>query len=249
MTKIPSGIQLYTVRNECEKDFAGTLKAVAEMGYQGVEFAWNYGGMSPEELAAFLKELGLSACGLHVPIEQALDGESEAYAYAKAIGAPYIITSLPAEVEKDWYAAIEQVKKAGEIARAQGVTFTYHHHAQEFQKIDGEYALDLLYKKTDPQAVLVELDTYWLTLGGVDPVKYIRKYAGRVRLLHLKDMNAADRSFAEVGTGLMDLPAIFDAAQDVGIQWIIVEQDVCKGPAIESARISIENLKETNLAA
>jgi sugar phosphate isomerase/epimerase len=218
------------------------------MGYQGVEFAWNYGGMSPEELAAFLNDLGLRTCGQHVSLAEIQDPASDPYTYAEVLSCHYLTTSLCNEVEKDWLGTIEQVAKAGQVAREQGMTFTYHNHAQEFELVDSQCALDMLYARTDPQAVQAELDTYWIQKGGQDPVAYIRKYSGRVPQVHLKDMDAADGSFTEVGEGLMDLPAIYDAGADVGAQWMIVEQDTCKRPAIESAEISVRNLQAAGLA-
>lgn len=243
MADIPVGIQLYTVREDCKKDFAGTLKALAEMGYDGVEFAWNYGGMSPAELAAFLRDVGLRACGLHAPEDQVDKPDGGAYAYAKGLGCPYISTSLAGEVEKDWPGAIALVQRAGRAAAQCGVQFTYHNHAQEFQKLGGRYALDLLYTRTDPRQVQAELDTHWIARGGLDPAAYIRKYAGRMPQLHLKDIGP-NNEFVEIGAGVLDLPGVLAAARDAGAQWIIYEQDRCGGPAIESARLSITNLRK-----
>lgn len=243
------GIQLYTIRTNLEQDFTGSLKELAKMGYQGVEFAGNYGKMQPEELAAFLKETGLECCGLHTSLAEIGNAASKSYAYAKALQCSYLTTSLCGEVEKDWAATIEQVKEAAAVARGAGYLFTYHNHAQEFARIDGEYALDQLYSQTDPQDVQAELDVYWIKKGGEDPVPYLRKYAGRVPQIHLKDMDREDGSFTEVGEGLMDLPAIYQAGADIGAEWVIVEQDVSKrDSALESAKISIDNLKKAGLA-
>lgn len=250
MTEIPVGIQLYTVREHTgeEASFKETLTALAEMGYKGVEFAWAYGGMDPADLAFFIESLGLTCCGMHTSLEHILDPNSESYDYAAALKSPCVTTSLAGEVAKDWRATIAQVQQAGETAVAQGLCFSYHNHAQEFDKIDGEYALDLLYANTDPAAVQGELDTYWIKKGGEDPVPYIRKYAGRVPQIHLKDMNPDDGNFTEIGEGLMDLAGIFAVGSEVGAQWVIYEQDVCPGLAIDSARLSIDNLRRAGLA-
>ncbi len=242
MADLRTGIQLYTVRQTLKDDFPGTIKALAEMGYDGVEFAWNYGGMTPEELAAFLQEVGLVACGLHAKKDEVDRPDSDAYAYAKALGCPYVTTSLAGDVEAGWDAAMDLVAAAGETAHGLGLTFTYHHHAQEFAKIDGQYALDLLYARTDAVKVQCELDTFWIKRGGEDPVSYIRKYAGRVPQIHLKDMNT-EGDFSEIGTGVIDVPGVLDVAKEIGAQWIIYEQDRCAGAEIDSARTSIRNLK------
>ena len=113
--------------------------------------------------------------------------------------------------------------------------------------IEGQYALDMLYAATDPKTVKAELDTYWIKKGGADPAPYIRKHKGRVRQIHLKDMDPTDGSFTEVGAGLIDLPAVFQAAQEAGAQWMIYEQDRCKRPPLESAKITIENLRKAKL--
>jgi len=247
MKKFPLGIQLYNVRDDCKKDFKATVSALAKIGYQGVEFAGIYGGMSPEELAAFLKELRIVCCGLHVPFEHLLDPKSDSYRYAKAVQGPFITTSCAGEVAKDWQGTIAKLREAGRVARSAGLTFTYHNHAQEFQKINGKYALDLLYEAAEPLTVQAELDTYWIRKGGEDPAAYILKYSGRAPQIHLKDMDAADGSFTEVGAGLMDLPAIYAAAEKAGSRWIIYEQDRCKRPPLESAKLTMDNLRKAKL--
>ncbi len=241
------GIQLYTVRDRCATDFKGTVTALAEMGYQGVELAWNYGGMSPDALAEFLASLNLRAAGLHVSLAEILNPNSDAYRYVMELKSAYLTTSLAGEVAKDWRNTIAAVQRAGEVAREQGVIFTYHHHAEEFAVIDGEYALDLLFAGTDATAVAGELDTFWMLKGSVDPLSYLRKYAGRVPQLHLKDMDPITRGATEVGCGLLDVPAVFATAADAGVRWVIVEQDICAGSSLDSARASLAYLHRTGL--
>lgn len=248
MAKIPVGLQLYTVRETLIRDFKGTLQQIAEFGYKGVEFAGQYGDMEPEALAAFLKEIGLKCCGQHASDKAIQDPASKIYGYAKALGCPYLTTSGCGQVDKDWPGAIETYRQCGAIAKANGCQFTYHNHSQEFTKFDGVYAEDMLFQKTDPSEVQAELDTYWIRRGGPDPVAYIAQYAGRVPQIHLKDMNPITCNITEVGTGLMDLKGIFKVAKEVGAKWIIVEQDTCPGPELDSVRLSMENLKKAKLA-
>jgi len=236
------GIQLYTVREDLGKDCRGTLEAIAGMGYKEVEFAGVYGGFAPGRLSALLGELGLLCCGLHLSLNQLLDPSSEGYAYAEALESPFVTTSLAGEVERDWNAAIAGTAQAGEIAAKKGKTFSYHHHAKEFARTGEKYALDLLLEKTDPAVVKLEADTYWIHKGGEDPVRYLRGYAGRVPQLHLKDVDPADGSSAEVGAGSLDIPAILAAAEDAGVRWVIVEQDHTKRTPLESARMSAKRL-------
>jgi sugar phosphate isomerase/epimerase len=175
------------------------------------------------------------------------DPSSDLYAYARACGGHFVSPSMANRVD-DWAAAIEDAKTAAKVAADQGMQFTYHNHAQEFQRIDGQYALDMLYERTDPAAVQAELDVYWIRKGGADPVAYIRKYVGRVPQVHLKDMDPSDESFAEIGAGCLDIKGICEAAAEARTDWIIVEQDTCKQPSIDAARQSVEFLKQAGLA-
>jgi sugar phosphate isomerase/epimerase len=240
------GLQLFTVREDMKKDFKGTLAAVAEMGYEAIETGAP-AEMGAQEFAAFVKSLGLVTAGVHAGVDELMVAGSRPYQYARALGAPHVTISAMYDVDKDWNALIEKVKIAAAVAKKEGFQFTYHNHHLEFKRLGGEYALDILYARTDPKLVQCELDTYWIKRGGEDPVAYIKKYKGRTPEIHLKDMDPADESFTEIGNGCMDLAAIFDAARYVGAKWIIVEQDKWKGTGLESARISIDNLKKTGL--
>jgi len=246
VAKIPIGIQVYTVREELKADFKGTMKALAGMSYKGVELGGDTGGMAPKELAAYLASEGLVVPGIHGSTADLSNPAAAIYEYAAATGAPYVTTSRDTDVGK-WEIVIEEIAAAAKVAKSKGVQFTYHNHAAEFTRIGGRHALDILFERTDSNFVQCELDTYWIKKGGEDPVAYIRKYRGRCPEIHLKDMDAADGSFTEVGNGLMDLPAIFAAAAQAGAKWMIVEQDKWKGRGIDSARISIENLKARGL--
>ena len=237
------GIQLYSVREPLKDDFKGVLRELAKMGYQGMEFAGQYGDMEPAELAAFLKEIGVSACGMHVGLDSILNSGDKCYQYAKAIGCKHLITSLCGNFIKDFDLLVGKCNEAGRVAGANGMVFTYHNHAQEFETIDGKIALDLFYARTSPELVKAELDTYWIKKGGSDPVAYLTQYASRLPLIHLKDMDKVDGSFTEVGTGLIDLKGVLEVARTSAAGWVIYEQDACKRPQLESAGISLNNIK------
>jgi sugar phosphate isomerase/epimerase len=133
--------------------------------------------------------------------------------------------------------------------KSDGLQLCYHNHSFEFQKFDGKYGLDIFYENSDPNLVLAEIDTYWVQHGGEDPAQFLRKYPNRCPLIHLKDMLAdAQKSFAEVGAGILNWPEIFKACEAVGAQWYIVEQDRCQRPPLESVRMSFENLKRMGIA-
>jgi sugar phosphate isomerase/epimerase len=238
-------LQLYTLRSEMSSDFVGTLRRVAGLGYQGVEFA-GYGGLTAGDMKRLLDELGLVAAGSHVGLarlEGALDDE---IAYASAIGLRDIALPVMPEGRRetlnDFRRLADFLNATGERCRAGGLRLSYHNHAFEFARFDGAYALDRLLAWTDPAVVFWEPDVYWIARAGEDPVAYLRKYADRCPLVHIKDVaDDAERSFAEVGAGTLDFEALFAAAPNA--DWYVVEQDRTKGPAIDSARISIENLR------
>lgn len=241
---IPVAVQLYTLREEASRDFAGTLERVAEIGYKGVEFA-GYGNLTASKLKDTLEKLGLKAAGSHVGLDQLKDRLDEVIDYNLEIGNKYIVCPWNQYgSHNDYIETARLFNKIGEKCKEKGLQFCYHNHSHEFASYNGEHGLDILYRETDPELVMAEIDTYWVKYAGLDPAEYIKKYSGRTPLIHLKDMdNGEDRAFAEIGNGILDFNSIINAAQDSGAEWLIVEQDVCKRPAIESVKISFENLK------
>ena len=129
------------------------------------------------------------------------------------------------------------------------MTLCYHNHDFEFKPLDnGQLGEDILLENTDPSLVKAEVDTYWVLKAGHDPVAFLQKHSGRVPLIHIKDMDPADESFAPVGTGKLPLDELVAIAPEVGAEYLIVEQDVCKGPAIEAVTLSYNNLKAKGYA-
>ena len=245
MKKWKTAIQMYTLREALEQDFKGVCRELVKLGCDGAEFVAFFGGMSPEELAAFLKEIGLKACGLHLSSEDLVSANSpRSFEYAKALGIHYVTFSYGGDFTKVTPEVTALCAKAGENAARNGFQFTYHNHAAEFAEYEGGYALDYILSHTDVHQVMAELDVYWVTKGGEDPVKYIRRYASRLPQLHLKDMDRGDGSFTELGNGCIDLAACIQAAEDTNCEWLIYEQDVCKRPAFESAAISLAHLNK-----
>lgn len=253
MAQIPVALQLYTVRDEMEKDFTGTLRKVAEIGYVNVELA-GYGGMAAVDLKALLDELGLKAIGSHVGIEL-LEGPGLAKAIEdhKVVGAPYIIVPYLAEERRkdkaSYLRLAESFNEIGETVKQAGLQLCYHNHDFEFkQQFDGKPALEILLDETDPDLVKSELDTYWVLFAGADPVQFMNKYPGRFPVIHIKDMDKEDRSFAPIGTGVLPLDAIIQAAPAAGAKYLVVEQDTTKGPSLDAVRTSLNNLKARGYA-
>lgn len=242
---IKVGVQLYTLRNETQIDFAGTLEKVAKIGYEGVEFA-GYGEISSSQMRRYLESFGLKAAGSHIGIDILSQKLDELIEYNLEIGNKYIVCPWNNYNGREEYLkAAELYNQIGQKCKDNGLKFCYHNHAKEFECFDGEYGMDIIYNNTDPQLLMAEIDTYWVYYAGVDPVEYINKYKGRCPLVHLKDMEAGeDRSYAEVGNGIMDIKSIISAAITAGSEWLVVEQDECKRPAFESVEISFNNLKK-----
>lgn len=245
MAQLPIALQLYTVRDETARDFTGTLRNVAEMGYPAVEFA-GYGGLPASQVASLLAELGLQAASTHLgfaALDQRLDAELD---FCQEIGCSYMVfAALPPEQrgEERVRALIEWFNKVGGRCRERGVTFAYHNHDFDFARSsDGRFLLDLLLEETDPTLVALECDVYWATFAGVDPISYLQRWSGRVPLLHVKDMTS-DRRFTEVGDGTLDMSAICRTASAAGTRWYVIENDQPRIPSLESARRSLEYLR------
>lgn len=269
MQKEKIALQLYSVRNEMEQDFYGTLKKVKEMGYTGVEFAGLF-GHTPEEVKAMCEELGLVALSAHVPLQDLREDPDGAIATYKTIGCKYIVVPyLTPEYRPGtpgFQTVIDSVKMLGEKMAAAGMVLQYHNHDFEFVKLDGKYALDILYTEAGPELLQTQIDTCWVNVGGEDPAEYLKKYAGRTPTVHLKDfvgsksenmyaligINEGEKQESDankfelrpVGKGVQDFPRIIAAATEGGAEWFIVEQD---NPSmgyspLECAQISIQYL-------
>ncbi len=264
-------LQLYSVREDAEKDLAGTLRQVKAMGYAGVELAGLH-GRTVAEMKALLQENGLALCSAHVPYTAMMadpDGVLGAYAEAgcRYVAVPYLTEEYHLGAEKG-EEAVAGMRMLGEKAAALGMTLLYHNHDFEFKKIDGEYKLDLLYKFIPHQYLQTELDTCWIKVAGEDPVAYIKKYTGRAPIVHLKDyyMRGQDTrgaykligiesdeaqpggdafEFRPLGAGVQDVPALLVASANAGAQWVVVEQDepTPGKSALQCARESVAYLK------
>lgn len=249
------GVQLYTLREETAKDFAGALRKVAEEGFAGVEFA-GYGGMEADKLKALLDELGLKAIGSHVGIARLRDALDEEIAFNKAIGSSYIVCpGLGKEYrdsEEAWKSTFALLEEIGRKCAEQGIGFGYHNHAFELEeKVEGAWALDALFGSTDASAVKVELDSAWVHAAGLDPVAYIGSYAGRLPLVHLKDLRREEDGkwqTVELGSGEVDLLAIAKASDEAGAEWLIYEQDRTQNPPFVALANSAKWIKENRLA-
>lgn len=243
MKNLKTGIQMYTIREALKQDFKGVCRELVKLGCDGAEFV-SFGDMEPKELAAFLKEIGLNACGIHLSAKHFETDETDpsVFAYAKALETRYVTFSFGGDFTQVTPDVVRLCRNAGEAAGKNGLIFTYHNHAAEFAVYSGLHALDFIYANTDPARVMAELDVYWVAKGGEDPVKYIRTYAQRTPQIHLKDMDRSDGSFTELGQGCIDLESCVRAAREGICEWLIYEQDICRRSPFESAVMSLEYL-------
>jgi len=226
------GIQLYTIRDMVKDDFEGTLEMLSKIGYRSVEAA-GYGdrkfyGYSPKEYKKIVAGYGLIPLSSHsnVPVLEAqkvIDDSLEA-------GMKYLIVpSIPYEKRSnldDYKALAEEFNRIGEKCEASGITFGYHNHAFEFEKMNGIIPYNLLLENTEPDLVTMQLDLYWMVYGGYEPADYFKQYPGRFKLWHVKDMDSTKtRKSTEIGSGIIDFPALFNLKKEAGMEYCFLEQE------------------------
>jgi sugar phosphate isomerase/epimerase len=250
MKSTPIALQMYSLREESEKDFIGTLKKVSEMGYDGIEFA-GYGGLAADVLKKKLDELGLKAASSHIPLttleqEQELE---EIIRYQHVLGCKNIVCPyLPPErqTKEDYYNLLPILNKIGKRCFEEGINFSYHNHDFELIQLDnGKKPLELLLEETNPQWVQTEFDVYWLTKADENPVEWIERYHNRTPLIHLKDMTTdGEQFFAELGTGGVDIDGVLTQGSKSNVEWWVIEQDQSRRTPLESVKISLDYLKK-----
>ncbi|MDQ0482471.1 sugar phosphate isomerase/epimerase family protein [Guptibacillus hwajinpoensis] len=243
MANIPVAVQMYTLREECEKDFVGTLEKVAEIGYQGVEFAGYY-GMPAKDLKKVIDQLGLKAVSSHIPLDSLQEDLLSVIEYQREIGSNKIVCPFIApeqRTEEGYSELIRSLNDIGQECSKEGITLSYHNHDFELERLrNGKTALETILDETNPEWVKAEFDIYWLTRAGEDPVEWMRRYQDRTPLVHLKDMTmGGEKVFAELGTGGVDLNAVLNQENASNVEWWIVEQDRCNRSPLESIEISM----------
>ena len=205
---LPLGLELYSVRDMLPKDYAGTLKKVAALGYREVEAAGYY-GHSAADVKAAMANAGLRCVSAHYSSDLLSKTLDDIIAFHKVLGAEYILCSYPGHKNppakgaehtftlEDWHWNAEQFNQWGAKVKAAGFRFGYHNHTPEFVVVDGVTPYDELMKLTDPALVTFEMDCGWVTVGGGDPVAYLHKYPNRISMLHLKDFKKAAKPFSD----------------------------------------------------
>jgi sugar phosphate isomerase/epimerase len=241
------GIQLYTVRNQFQADPEGTLRRLAQIGYKEVEFA-GYPPGSAQDVREMLQRHGLTAPSSHVNLRAVDDTWQQTLDFAAAVGQRYVTVPSFGGADRRTLDGIKRVaarfNQAAEAARKHGLTFSYHNHDFEFAPVEGAVPFDVLLAETDPKLVTFEMDLYWITKGGKDPLDYFAKWPGRFPQVHVKDMDGSPRKFfADLGTGTIDFARIFRKARQAGIRHYYYEQDETPGDPLLSAQASYRYLR------
>jgi sugar phosphate isomerase/epimerase len=240
------GVQLYTVREQLEKDFEGTLSKIASIGYREVEFAGLF-DHSPQETKAILDRNGLTAVSSHVDYDHLGSDFGKAVDGAKTMGQSFLVCSWIDEKLRN-PEGLKQVaatfNRAGEQSKKAGLQFGFHNHDYEFKPVGRNLLYDTLLDETDPNLVKMEMDLFWITNGGQDPVSYFKRYPGRFPLVHVKD-RTKDGQMADVGSGAIDWKRIFAESEKAGIQHYIVEHDDPKSPfdSIKASYTYLQNFR------
>lgn len=258
------GIQLYTLRNEMEKDPKGTISAVADAGYKQIELM---DVMDATKLMPIAKDKGLYATSAF--IQWNILGEAKPAAgtntmeicieQANKHKIKYLVFGYIGkgnrETADQLKATAERCNKAGELCKKAGIQLCYHHHSFEFQPLEGgKTGMDVFIENFDKELVKFEIDVFWAAIGGWDPVQTLEKLGSRVAQVHLKDLlpntpNIFDEgkvpkeAFKEVGAGGIDMKAVLAMSKKIGVDQCHVEQDQSPNP-VKSIQLSMSNLKK-----
>lgn len=250
------GLQLYTVRDQMAKDFDGTIAKVAATGYKEAEFA-GYFNRTPQQVKAVLERNHMAAPSAHIPIEELRAKLPQVIEAAHVIGHEYIVNPWINQEDRgsldDWKKIAAFFNETGRKVKDAGLQFAHHNHDFEFKPTGGQVPYDLLLKETDPNLVKMEMDLYWITAAGQDPLKYFNEYPGRYPMLHVKDRPTKlahpiyvteNAKFAPVGRGVVDFKRVFAHADKGGVRHYYVEQDYTEGSPFEAIKISYEDLRK-----
>ena len=280
------GVQLFSIPKLCEKDFAGTMKMLADIGYKEIEFfgpysfsakedidRWNaitpslgfsgsgYFGLTVQQVKKILDDNGLTSPSMHtglLTLKQRMNEMAEA---ANVLGTKYLILpSAETQTSLEGYKRqADEFNEIGASAAKLGLRFAYHNHGNGLKEMEGKVPMELIIESTDPKTVFYQMDIYWTTAGGVDPVTYLNKYAGRFKLVHVKDMSKKVRFsgdggdpkqwielfpfLTDAGSGMLDIKNIVAHAQKSGVEHFVVERDLAPEPK-DSLSKALQYLKK-----
>jgi sugar phosphate isomerase/epimerase len=251
-TRIPVGLQLSTLTGMAKADLPATLNQIHAIGYQEVELTPVAYTLPVDQLRKVVAASGLRAPSGHFEYTDL----SNQFDYAKALRLQWVVCPMLPKAQwtsaEGFHTAAAQFNQWGKRANELGMRFAFHNHDYEFRRFGDTTGFDILLKETDPKLVFFEMDCYWITQAGFDPVDMLNRLGKRVRMIHLKDrkpgfpssndMSLSSAHFTEVGNGAIDWPAIFAAAEKLKVEHYFVEQDHIDGSPIDSVRASHDYL-------
>jgi len=248
--RIPIGLQLYSVRDDCQKDLPGTIAAVAKMGYEGVEFAGYY-DRSAKDLRKMLDDNNLKCCGTHTGLDTLLgDSLPKTIEFNKILGNKYLVApGLPGEYNNSrqaWLKAAKLFNELAEKVKPDGMLVGYHNHSAEFKAMDGELPWDTFFGNTSKD-VIMQLDVGNAINGGVDPLPYIYRYPERAITVHVKEFSKKNDK-ALIGEGDVNWKAFAALCRAVGAtEWYIIEHESYAYPPLECVQRCLKNVREMRL--
>jgi sugar phosphate isomerase/epimerase len=244
MSKPQVGIQLYSVRDRCEKDFLGTIREIGEIGYKNVELAGYY-GHSAKEVRQALTDAGLNAPSAHVGLsvnDAAIwDNLKQQVEYGLELGLKrFIVPYYPLGDNPTLEGVVKMadtLEQAARIVKESGLEFGYHNHAFEFKPVEGKLVIDHILERIPADLLFAEFDLGWVKVAGQDPAEYVKKYAGRLPLVHAKDFKE-DGTDTEIGRGSVDWDSALAACESAGVEYVIIEQEQYDVSSLESAKLN-----------
>ena len=265
---LPIGLQLYSVRDLLPKDYDGTLKQVAALGYQEVEAA-GFFNHTPQQVKLAMQAAGLHCVSAHYPYTVLNRDLENIIAFNNELGVSYIICSFPGFKDPsrlkdnsfqtqvlsfnmdDYRWNAEQFNRIGEKVKTAGMMFGYHNHTMEFGAQDGIVPFDELLRLTDSSLVTIEMDCGWVMVGGADPAEFLRRYPARISMLHVKDFKHTDKPASvaapppspKLGQGSIDYRPVFEAAKKANIKHYFVEQETYDIPTLKALQINADYMK------
>lgn len=255
----PIGLEIYTVRKEFAKDPAATLKRVGDIGYREVEITIE---VPAATLKSYLSAAHLTAPSTYLDVPKDVDDWKKTLDRVHPYGFHYIVVGDNPKLDAEaWKKRAELFNKCGSLARHAGLQFCYHAHFHEFAPLGNTSGYNIMLTRCDPQSLKMEMDVFWATYAGQDPIAYFQKYPGRFPLLHVKDLKPGfptsttdfpysdgTNPFAPVGQGRIDWAKIFAHTRQAGVRHIFVEQDRCDTDPFTAIEISFNYLRKLRLS-